>query len=991
MPAIRRRPLALATASVLLALATAATAAAQPRTGGGCDPAVRTRAALERETVRLQGIATPSPMERCRLAMLVLRGGNVARADTLLQQLVREAPREVPALLALAQLQRQAYRFADAERSLQAATALAPRHAAVRLQRADVALGASDLDAAEALYRDVRRDDPASAGATLGIARVHHLRERPDSALAELEALLARDSLNASALLLQARVFREQQQTQRWKDATHRALAVDSLSADAHSALATILRDAGGTGPAYRSALAALALDPYEEGARGYIANGGSITSHGRHPPLADDSVPASLAARLDSAARALDARRFDAADTAYRAILAERPGLTAAVLGVGAAHYRRGQYREALDWYIRAAEQLPDLGIAHYRATQAMKSLRDARNPRLQAAAARFRAAAPPPEPERLRELFPDFDRVDADLQRVILVSVAPVSRYIPLLATAGATFEIIPFERRMWEVPGRERTRGTRTFDLRLWDDVKGQGGFRALAGEEWVRDAVYGRYNVLAHEFLHQVHGTVLTDAQREEVQRLFARATRERRTLDYYADFNEMEYLAQAYEAWLSETKPPDQKGTSGNTRARLAALDPDVLRFLEQLNASSSRDNEIVAHRQKVQSLVGDGKLAEALAAATSALSTYGDHADLLALRGSILAYQGDHAAAAEAHRLAIARFPDQIRGYVGLADDHVLGRREHAQAVEALAAFTARQPRSAEGWMRLAELQLAAGQLDGAGASVARAESLAVAPNPYAGYATPTVVAARRAMLAGDHASAERLYRQNLERVDRNDVGAWVDLAAIAIERGDRAAAGVALATAQSIDRRDARVRELDARLRALDGRPAEAREIVLALLAEDTTRIESLTAVVARLREDDPARAAGYAAQGLRLIDERRPVRFTYERGRFRARGTMTVPAIARFHTEAALLAERQGDTAAAIRRHEAAVTAFRHAHPSLLALVRLHARAGDRAAAERWARALEASGAPARVVDEARALLGAPSGRAGAGGRPA
>ena len=928
--------------------------------------------AAMREIHRLESVPRPSAAERCALGTLYVRVGRIGSADSVLLALVKAQPGRTDALLALSRLDRKRFEFAAADRHLAAALRLQPYSPAVRLAKADAALDRADVRRAEALYGVVLREDPSSLGARFGLARVQYARNELDSARERLDALLDREPAFTSALLLRASIHQSMQQTSAWKDDVRAALASDSLSPAAHLAWGGVLRDGGSVDAAYREAITALTLDPYDEGAHSYIGNGGSITSYGRYPPLADDSVPVALGETLAAADSALARRQLARADSLYHAALTAHPMLGAAMLGIGSVQYRRGQYRTALEWFLRTATAYPDLGIAHYGAATSMKELRDQRNPEVQAAVRRFRAMPRPAEPERLREVFPDFDRVDADLQKVILVSVSPVRHYVPLLATAGATFRLIPFEKRMWQMSGKERTRGTRTFDLRLWDDVKGQGGFQALSGEAWVRDAMNGRYNVLSHEFMHQVHGTVLTEAQRSEITRLFAKAKRERRTLDSYADFNEMEYFAQAYEAAISPRKLSDQKGTSGHTRAEVERLDPDIYRFILTLADKPGADaNAVVATTQRISGVIGEGRLRAAVDAATRALRAYGDRAELLAQLGRAHRLLGDYPAAFAVHERLIAAFPHEISGYVGLADDWVFASRDYDRAVGTLSQGVAVNPSSAEGWMRLAAVAIAAGQLDVAQAAVAHADSLIPAPNPYASYSTPAAVAARVAFLASRDTTAERLLRYNIEHVTRADVGAWVDLATIALRRSDTAAARAALLPAQAIDREDPRVSEIEARLLASEGRGGEALDLLLRALARDSTRLETITALVASSRIDEAERTATWVERGFLLLADTSPVQFSFEGGRYRSRDVPTRPAIARFEGEAALASLAAHDTAAAVARNLAAVRAFPLEFRSVVALVRLYSATGNCNEAAAWRHRLDALQPPRRYVE--------------------
>ena len=53
-------------------------------------------------------------------------------------------------------------------------------------------------------------------------------------------------------------------------------------------------------------------------------------------------------------------------------------------------------------------------------------------------------------------------------------------------------------------------------------------------------------YLRCNILTHEFTHQVHSLLPQDLK-DEILGLYLEAKKNRRTLDWYADSNEREYL------------------------------------------------------------------------------------------------------------------------------------------------------------------------------------------------------------------------------------------------------------------------------------------------------------------------------------------------------------------------------------------------------------------------------------------------------------
>lgn len=856
---------------------------------------IRTFGALEVDLARLETSPPTTTDERCELAFLYVKAGRVDEAEEVLDGILGAEPHRVDAGVLLTRVYQQTGRDEEADALLELTAQMAPGNLHVRLLQAENLEG---QEAAEA-FLAILVDHPNSVEALVGSAGARHelAQAAEENAREELDRALALDSLNAAAHLLYADLHEGAEGAR--QEAIDRALAADSLSAEAHWSLSGLLRSDGDLGGAFEESLVVLRLNPYNNSVHRRLGNGGSVISWSRYPPLPDDEVPPDLADLLDRGDTFLLRRELDEAEAIYQRVLESYPGYAAALLGIGAVHYHRGEYEEAVDQFREVAMAHPGLGLAHFGISQSQARLKDRDDPELQEAAERFQAIPRPPEPDGLREVFLDFDRVDDDLQKIILLSVAPLSNYIRVLSVAGATYQLIPFHKRLWELPNKERNRGRRTFDLRLWDDVKGQGGFHATAGEEWVKDVIYERFNVLAHEFMHQAH-SMFTEDQRKEVEQLFREAKKAGRTLDSYADYNEMEYLAQAYEAFISPRKLPDLSATGGHTLEEVKRLDPSIVHFLEAVNSRESyRENEIVAFGGKIQTLTREGDLEAAEAEADGALDRYGEHPALLSALSSLLRLKGDYGRAVEVGESTIAAFPGRIRGYQDLAAARALGWQDHSTAAEAVSRYLSENPESDEAWLDLAAYQISAGLFDEAEASLERADSIIGTPNPEGSFFSLT---AALALVRGDTAAAREAREYSLKNISRGSIPAWTDLAVMALRAGDLEQAATNLETARAIDKDRPRVREVAALLLDSQGETRAAADTLLALHEEDPRRLETLTELITLLGRTDPDRVAGYVEIGRRLIDAREPVEHVYERDRFVAHGALDAPSIARF-----------------------------------------------------------------------------------------
>jgi tetratricopeptide (TPR) repeat protein len=186
------------------------------------------------------------------------------------------------------------------------------------------------------------------------------------------------------------------------------------------------------------------------------------------------------------------------------------------------------------------------------------------------------------------LRGFFPDWQVLDADRRRMVVLGARPFTRQLGRVAAAGGSHDLLLECERTTDAESRAWLRGRRTFDGRVWDDVRGIGGLGAATGIEALDDAHVGGFHTLVHELAHQVHVYALTETDRARITDLYCRAKQQRRCLDYYAESDEAEYFAQGVEAWFSLVKAAGQPVTHGHTRFELERKDPELAMFISRI-------------------------------------------------------------------------------------------------------------------------------------------------------------------------------------------------------------------------------------------------------------------------------------------------------------------------------------------------------------------------------------------------------------------
>lgn len=547
--------------------------------------APRHQATLARLAEASQG---DRPADAVALADYQTRTGLWQEAEATLQAVLKAHPHDVPALAAQGRLSRRRMDLPGAVAQAARLQALNPEHPDVLALCGQLALDRMDFAAARTAFRALLAQASHHAVGQCGLAEAAYLEDRMDEAQSHLRACLEAHPAHARAWMLQSLLHRARQENDAWKAAGRKAVACDPLDDEARANLANVLmRGEKKLKEGHGEYRIALRLNPLCHSAHLGLGNGWN--ERDGTPPLPLPADPA-LRNRVESALARGDAALvrgdLEAADRTLADALELQADLVPALIGRGSAAYRRGDLEGAQAWFQKALVVDPDDGLAHYGMSLVLLRLKDRINIRLTEIERHF-ASLDVPEAPGLREVITTYATLDPELQRIVRLSVQPLQAWLPLLRDRKLTFHIFPLHHRLWQVPHHEALKGTRTFDGRLWDDVKGAGGEHASAGAEWQRDVKYLRFNVLTHELAHQVHGQ-LPKQLRQAITRLYRKAKATRRTLDFYSDSNEMEYFAVGVEAYVSHEKLADQKITYGHTRQELARRDPELYAFIRRL-------------------------------------------------------------------------------------------------------------------------------------------------------------------------------------------------------------------------------------------------------------------------------------------------------------------------------------------------------------------------------------------------------------------
>jgi tetratricopeptide (TPR) repeat protein len=545
--------------------------------------------------VQEQIMATPENAAlHLKLAALLLKEGQYDRAEQSLQKALAIEPDHIESLLSLSNLYRRKYEFDRGLQILHGLKPLALENIKVQLLEARYAIDSMDFDQAKAIFQGLLEKDPESVQALYGIAEVYYWEDKYQESEKFIQGCLSLDPEFSSAFLLQSRIHRLRQDNEEWNELGRKAVDLSPFDDEARANLANILfRGERKLQEGYEQTKIALKINPYSLIGHSYLGNGWTPVDYTEQKIEGDEEAIGQIKSLLKKGDENLLKREFAEADAAFGKVLELMPSNLKAMIGKGTLNYHLKEYDKALEWFFKVLDINPDYGLAHYGVSRSLLRKKDKINIKFAEIEKAF-AAKDEPEPPFMRDVFINYDQLDPDLQKILRLSVQPLKNYLQTLKEAGSTFYLIPFHKLLFESPHHAGMKGTRTFDLRLWDDVKGCGGIHSTSGEDWEKDAKYLRFNVVTHEFAHQVHA-YLTEEQRSEIKRLFQKAKKERRTLDFYANFNEWEYFAVGVEAYVSEEKLADQMLAYGHTRKELLERDPDLYNFIENLGKQESHE------------------------------------------------------------------------------------------------------------------------------------------------------------------------------------------------------------------------------------------------------------------------------------------------------------------------------------------------------------------------------------------------------------
>lgn len=916
--------------------------------------------------------ADPTNVEAySHLGRLLFMDRKYPDAEMALNQALSLNKKHLPSLVSLADLLRLRYQFEEGEKILKRALRVASDNVDVKLLEAKFKIDRMDFEAARNIYKNILEENGVSPEALCGLAELFYWLNRYEDAERFIQECLHLEPNFGHAYVIQSRIYRIRQENDKWNEWGQKAVEIDPFNDDARANLANILfRGEGKLQEGYEQAIIALRINPYSHLARFYLGNGWTPHYYEEHEISGGPETVKEIEELLKKGDGHLLEREFNKADRAFSEVLELMPENITAMIGRGTANYHRQNYSTTLSWFSKALDVDPEYGLAHYGICQSLLRKKDRANVKFEEIERAFASRAAI-EPHYIRDVFTNYENLDKDLQKILCISVEPLKNYLKALKIAGATFYLTPFHKFLWEAPYNQGLRGQRTFDLRLWDDVKGNGGFHATSGEDWERDVKYLRFNVVAHEFAHQVH-PFLSKKHREEIKWLFLKAKKERKTLDFYADFNEWEYFAVGVEAYVSEEKLADQKIEYGHTRKELLEKDPDLYYFIESLgNLDSYEESEILATVRKALSIARKGGHQKAMESLEASVEEYGNHPEFYEAKASVYGLQKEYERMKEIYLEAVDEFPNDSRGYVGLADIYFTIERETAKAIKFLEESVEKYPNAVDLLVKLGELYYFAADVDKAAQVLQKALSIDPFPDPYSS-SDPYYYLAKCYVEKEEYAKAEKFLAFSLAELDKNNLRARAERAYVAFKTGKTHQGQEHLDLASKLRGRYPRVQEIRAMFLEDQGNMKEAQQILEELMEKHPKRLETKIQLARLIMVSEPAK-------GREILDEATEAVYPKDKDQLEETAAQEPQItdrilVSRLHTAYGMLEEKTGEEEKAINHHQKAWDFFKYNYASAVALIRLFKKSGREDEASAICQKLKEMNAPEKYLIECK-----------------
>lgn len=481
--------------------------------------------------------------------------------------------------------------FKGAERLVNSVLATRPANEKALRLKAYLQIQAWRLPQAIASCKRSLARNPNQEETELLVGRALLLQKKYRQALNIAKKLEAKNANNAGAYLLEADVYFWNQHPDQAEAPLKKSLTIDPYNADARFSYGyAIWRRIDAT---QLNAMAAqwevaLAVNPLHFSTNWHWGNGHTNLTYADYAEKNDEEIRRALA----PADSLFSANKINEAIAYTRTVQQKYPGSVLPLMHRGSLYYsafdsnRKLRLDSAEKIFRQILARKKHYGPAHNGLAAVIKSKRIPYL-HLYDSVTHVLNTLKIADEKNFLKVFPDVSYYPGHLAKAMVYNQLYAAKvYFPFLAKEGNAFRVSPLHVDLAITMKAPSFRYSTTFDNRQWMDIRGVGS--GAADIEYVERGAYEERNVILHEYTHLYDGRVFTDEETRAVRAHYYKAMAEHRTLDYYSQNNESEYLAQTYPAYFEPVKVHPLDFKSMNTRADLIAKDPGMYKFIDKL-------------------------------------------------------------------------------------------------------------------------------------------------------------------------------------------------------------------------------------------------------------------------------------------------------------------------------------------------------------------------------------------------------------------
>ncbi len=648
--------------------------------------------------------------EKLKLAILYRNNGEDQKAENLCLEIIKKSPENYSAIYFLGDLYKRNYQLETAKNEFLKIPDNAKEYKNSLLRLLEIYVAIKDEQEVKSLLNVLAgQSDIALYNTAMGIYNYSALKLAPTDALINFEKAFAENKDQLEAIYYLGSISLDRNKREEARKYFNSVIEKNFYSSGAHAILGYLEFIDGQMQKGVDELKTSLLMNPMD--VRGLTSFGNGMTDKNyqelekdRHDLKGSEEF---IKAGLE-AVGLINLGKNKEARNKVKSLVKKYPKNIHSYIQAGSLEWSLGNYEESIKLYKKAREISNEYGLANNGLSVAIKSFLKSQEKNIKNLDLDSQDYSDL-DIDSLKKVFINYNDLTDKYRKIVIYCVYPFKNYLPVLAASGSTHYIIPLYEKSTDYKQGQYVKNQRSFDLRLWDDIRGRGGFDSATGIEDLQGAYFLDFNTLTHEFTHQVHQYGLTKEQQDKIKELFNNAKKINNFMDYYSASNEYEYFAQGVEAYNSPQGKLTLKATAKNTRELLLKTDKPLFDYIVQvIQKTDMKENFASSYTLSGDNYYYRGDFEAANESYQNALKIYPDYYQTLNNMGNMYRYWKTAKEAKEVHQKAIEKYPSNPEGYLNIGDDDFYLTGDYQASLENYGKALSLKPNNQEAFYRLA-------------------------------------------------------------------------------------------------------------------------------------------------------------------------------------------------------------------------------------------------------------------------------------------